>query len=102
MKYKTIYLRRGKDESLKRFHPWVFSGAIDRADEKLEEGDIVKVVDANSQFIALGHYQIGSIAVRVLSFEERDIDDSFWLERLQAALDVRRSIGVAGRQDNNT
>ena len=102
MKYKTIYLRRGKDESLKRFHPWVFSGAIDRADEKLEEGDIVKVVDANSQFIALGHYQIGSIAVRVLSFEERDIDESFWLERLQAALDVRRSIGVAGRQDNNT
>ena len=102
MKYKTIYLRRGKDESLKRFHPWVFSGAIDRADEKLEEGDIVKVVDANSQFIALGHYQIGSIAVRVPSFEERDIDESFWLERLQAALDVRRSIGVAGRQDNNT
>ena len=102
MKYKTIYLRRGKDESLKRFHPWVFSGAIDRADEKLEEGDIVKVVDANSQFIALGHYQIGSIAVRVLSFEERDIDESFWLERLQAALDVRRSIGVAGCQDNNT
>ena len=102
MKYKTIYLRRGKDESLKRFHPWVFSGAIDRADEKLEEGDIVKVVDANSQFIALGHYQIGSIAVRVLSFEERDIDESFWLERLQAALDVRRCIGVAGRQDNNT
>ncbi|MCR5433282.1 MAG: class I SAM-dependent rRNA methyltransferase [Bacteroidaceae bacterium] len=102
MKYKTIYLRRGKDESLKRFHPWVFSGAIDRADEKLEEGDIVKVVDANSQFIALGHYQIGSIAVRVLSFEERDIDESFWLERLQAALDVRRSIGVAGRQDNTT
>jgi 23S rRNA (cytosine1962-C5)-methyltransferase len=102
MKYKTIFLRRGKDESLKRFHPWVFSGAIDRADEKLEEGDIVKVVDANGQFIALGHYQIGSIAVRVLSFEERDIDDSFWLERLQAALDVRRSIGVAGCQDNNT
>ena len=102
MKYKTIYLRRGKDESLKRFHPWVFSGAIDRADEKLEEGDIVKVVDANSQFIALGHYQIGSIAVRILSFEERDIDESFWLERLQAALDVRRCIGVAGRQDNNT
>ena len=102
MKYKTIYLRRGKDESLKRFHPWVFSGAIDRADEKLEEGDIVKIVDANSQFIALGHYQIGSIAVRVLSFEERDIDESFWLERLQTALDVRRSIGVAGCQDNNT
>ena len=102
MKYKTLYLRRGKDESLKRFHPWVFSGAIDRADEKLEEGDIVKVVDANSQFIALGHYQIGSIAVRILSFEERDIDESFWLERLQEALDVRRSIGVAGRQDNNT
>ncbi|MBQ7181509.1 MAG: class I SAM-dependent rRNA methyltransferase [Bacteroidaceae bacterium] len=100
--YKAIYLRRGKDESLRRFHPWVFSGAIERAAEKLEEGDIVKVLDAGGNFVALGHYQIGSIAVRVLSFEERDIDESFWQERLQAALDVRRSIGVAGRQDNDT
>lgn len=102
MMYKTIYLRRGKDESLRRFHPWVFSGAIERADEELEEGDIVQVLDASSHFVALGHYQIGSIAVRILSFEERVIDESFWRERLQTALDVRRSIGMAGRQDNNT
>ena len=102
MMYKTIYLRRGKDESLRRFHPWVFSGAIERADEELEEGDIVQVFDSSSHFVALGHYQIGSIAVRILSFEERVIDESFWRERLQTALDVRRSIGVAGRQDNNT
>ena len=90
MMYKTIYLRRGKDESLRRFHPWVFSGAIERTDEELEEGDIVQVFDSSSHFVALGHYQIGSIAVRILSFEERDIDESFWRERLQTALDVRR------------
>ncbi len=102
MNYKTIYLRRGKDESLKRFHPWVFSGAIEHADEALDEGDIVRVLDAGGQFAGLGHYQIGSIAVRILSFTERDIDESFWLELLQAALDVRRSIGVADRKDNNT
>ena len=102
MKYKTIYLRRGKDESLKRFHPWVFSGAIERAEEHLEEGDVVQVIDANGRFVALGHYQIGSIAVRVLSFQECEIDERFWQERLQAALDVRRSIGVAEREDNDT
>ncbi len=99
---KTIYLRKGKDESLKRFHPWVFSGAISKMDEETEEGELVRVVDAEGRFIALGHYQIGSIAVRVLSFQERPIDQAFWAERLQAALEVRRSIGLAGREDNNT
>ncbi len=102
MEYKNIYLRRGKDESLKRFHPWVFSGAIERKDQGLEEGEIVRVLDATGQFMGLGHYQIGSIAVRILSFQDRDIDHSFWQERLRIALDVRRSIGVAGRADNNT
>ena len=68
--YKEIQLKRGKDESLRRFHPWVFSGAIQRMDEGIEEGDMVRVVTNTGDFIAVGHYQQGSIAVRVLSFSD--------------------------------
>ena len=64
--YKKIYLKRGKEESLKRFHPWIFSGAINKMDEGIEEGEIVRVITSGGDFIAVGHYQIGSIAVRVL------------------------------------
>jgi len=99
---KQVYLKRGKEESLERFHPWVFSGAIHHADEGIEEGDIVKVVDANGNFIATGHYQIGSIAVRVLSFQDIDIDQTFWRSRLKAALDMRVAIGIADNPSNNT
>ena len=70
--YKSVYLKKGKEESLKRFHPWIFSGAIQAMDEGIEEGDIVRVFTRSGEFIAIGHYQIGSIAVRVLSF--RDIE----------------------------
>ena len=80
--YKSIYLKKGKEESLKRFHPWVFSGAINKMDEDICEGDTVKVFTANDEFIAVGHFQIGSIAVRVLSFEDIDINEDFWTERL--------------------
>ena len=68
--YKTIYLKKGKEESLKRFHPWIFSGAILRGDDDIAEGDIVRVLSAGGDFLAVGHYQIGSIAVRVLSFRD--------------------------------
>ena len=68
--YKNIYLKRGKEESLKRFHPWIFSGAIARTDEGIEDGDTVRVITSADTFIAVGHYQIGSIAVRVLSFDD--------------------------------
>lgn len=91
---KHIYLKKGKEESLKRFHPWVFSGAIARADEGIEEGELVKVLDAQGNFLAVGHAQIGSIAVRVLSFREEPIDAAFWEHRLHVALDLRRSIGL--------
>lgn len=91
---KHIYLKKGKEESLKRFHPWVFSGAIARADEGIEEGELVKVMDAQGNFLAVGHAQIGSIAVRVLSFREEPIDAAFWEHRLHVALDLRRSIGL--------
>ena len=75
--YKNIYLKRGKEESLKRFHPWVFSGAIAKMDEGIVEGGIVRVITSTGDFIAVGHYQIGSIAVRVLSFHDVAIDDEF-------------------------
>ena len=100
---KTIILRKGKEESLGRFHPWIFSGAIHHTegDAALEEGDIVEVLASDGRFLALGHWQIGSIAVRVLTFKRQKIDVAFWQKRLAVALDVRRAIGVAGREDND-
>ena len=90
--YKTVHLKKGKEESLGRFHPWVFSGAIHHIDGTPEEGDVVRVVSADGRFLAVGHIQIGSIAVRVLSFEDIIIDKSFWQQRLAAAYGVRKSI----------
>ena len=95
-----IYLKPGKEESLKRFHPWVFSGAIARMDGEPEEGEVVEVYTAKKEFIAKGHFQIGSIAVRVLTFRQDEaIDSNFWHRRLKVALDMRRSIGLIGRPD---
>ncbi len=98
---KLIILRKGKEESLKRFHPWIFSGAVHHIEGEPEEGDIVEVLNSEGRFIALGHWQIGSIAVRVLTFRKQQIDVTFWQKRLASALDVRRSIGVAGVDNNN-
>lgn len=100
--YKQIFLKRGKEESLKRFHPWIFSGAIHHMDEGIEEGETVRVITAADEFIAVGHYQIGSIAVRVLSFEDIEINTDFWCDRLQSALDVRIGVGIADSPTNNT
>ena len=100
--YKQIFLKRGKEESLKRFHPWIFSGAIHHMDEGIEEGETVRVITAAGEFIGVGHYQIGSIAVRVLSFEDIEINTDFWCERLQSALDVRIGVGIADSPTNNT
>ena len=98
-----VYLKPGKEESLKRFHPWVFSGAIARFEGEPEEGDVVEILTAKKEFIAKGHFQIGSIAVRVLSFDkEETIDEVFWKKKLQTAYDMRKAIGIAGRADNNT
>ena len=98
---KSIILKRGKDESLKRFHPWIFSGAIHHVDGNPEEGDIVTVFTSENEYIATGHYQIGSIMVRVLSFENETIDQPFYVHKLTIAKDVRHRIGVIGN-DNNT
>lgn len=85
-----------------RFHPWVFSGAIARMEDGIEEGDVVRVNTAEGDFIAVGHYQIGSIAVRVLSFQDIAIDSDFWRERLRSALQARIAIGIADSRENNT
>lgn len=98
--YKTITLRKGKEESLKRYHPWVFSGAIQRMDNGIEEGDIVNITASDGSMLGVGHYQIGSIAVRMLDFSERVIDETFFVERLQRAFDMRMTLGLV-RTDNN-
>ncbi|NDV79282.1 class I SAM-dependent rRNA methyltransferase [Dysgonomonas sp. 511] len=101
MNYKKITLKPKKEESLKRFHPWIFSGAVQKKDDNLSEGETVKVYTAGGDFIAIGHYQIGSIEVRVLSFEEEDIDAGFWQKRLASALELRKSIGLINPQNNS-
>lgn len=100
--YKQIYLKKGKEECLLRFHPWVFSGAISHSDKGIEEGDIVRVITSDGRFIAVGHYQIGSIAVRVLSFRDVTIDSDFWQSRLESAIDMRVKLGIADSPINNT
>lgn len=99
---KQVYLKRNKEDSLLRFHPWVFSGAIQQADKDIAEGELVRVVTSNGDFIAIGHYQIGSIAVRVLSFRDVHIDDAFWQSRLSSTLRMRQAIGIADNPNNNT
>lgn len=100
--YKTIQLKKGKEDSLKRFHPWIFSGAIQRIDEGISEGDTVRVITSQGEFIAIGHYQIGSIAVRVLAFNDCEINSAFWYNKLLSALQMRQSIGIADSPTNNT
>lgn len=101
MNYPIITLKRGKEDSLRRFHPWVFSGAVARQPEGIEEGDVVEVHGSTGELMGIGHYQIGSIVVRMLEFgRTRAIDHAFFAERLEAAFNLRRSINLI-REDNN-
>lgn len=97
-----IILKKGKEASLERFHPWVFSGAVAKMTGEPEEGEVVEVYTASGEFIAIGHYQIGSIAVRVLSFEKRAIDKAFIRERLTAAYNMRKAMNLDFSERNNT
>jgi 23S rRNA (cytosine1962-C5)-methyltransferase len=101
---KQVYLKNGKDDSLRRFHPWVFSGAIHHFSEQPADGEVVEVYSStpradhsgfDNEYIASGHFQVGSIMVRVLTFEHEAIDETFYQRRLQSAYDLRRSIGLA-------
>ncbi|WP_321425923.1 class I SAM-dependent rRNA methyltransferase [uncultured Bacteroides sp.] len=102
MAYKRVYLKSGKEESLKRFHPWIFSGAIHHFDGEPEEGEIVDVYTSKKEFIALGHFQVGSIAVRVLSFKQEEVNPEFWVRKFEVAYDLRKRIGLAENPTNNT
>lgn len=100
MKYKSVTLKRGKEESLQRFHPWVFSGAIAAADDSIEEGDLVTVYSHDGTLIGNGHSQIGSIAVRMLTFDDTAIDDALYEQRIRDAYQMRQALGLE-REDNN-
>ncbi len=96
-----IILKSGKDQSLRRFHPWIFSGAIKKIHGTLQEGDLVEVYDNKGGFLAYGHYQEGTIAVRVVSFKQEEPDESFWEERVADAWELRESIGLTDNPDTN-
>ena len=98
---KRVVLKKGKEESLLRFHPWIFSGAIADIKGTPDEGDIVDVYTHDGKWIAVGHIQVGSIAVRVLSFRQETIDSDFWYRRLKVAYDLRSSLGLTDREDHN-
>ena len=102
MNYCKIFLKPKKEDSLLRFHPWVFSGAIASIKGKPEEGDLVEVYSTDNKFLGVGHYQIGSIAVRILSFKPATIDKAFWIEKIRIAYDLRRILRLAEVADNNT
>lgn len=95
-------MKSGKEESLKRFHPWIFSGAIARVEGEPEEGEVVDVYTSKKEFIACGHFQIGSIAVRVLSFVQETIDRAFWVRKLASARALRVALGLIGNSQTDT
>lgn len=96
-----IILKPGKDRSVFRYHPWIFSGAIAKAEGHPQEGDLVKVYTSDNQFLATGHCQIGSIAVRILTFTEEAIDYAFWKQRIEKAWQKRQAIGLMPNSHNN-
>ncbi len=96
-----IFLKPGKEQSLKRFHPWVFSGAIGKSEGKPEEGDPVNVYSSDGEFLAMGHCQIGSIAVRILSFEAANPDFDFWKNKIEKAWNVRKTLGLTENSETS-
>lgn len=100
MNYPEIILRKGKEQSLERFHPWVFSGAVAHIPDNIEEGDTVKVLSFDGKTIGTGHYQIGSIMVRMLAWGDTVIDASLYRERLKAAYGLRRALKLINRHNN--
>lgn len=101
MNYPKVILKSGKDQSVRRYHPWIFSGAIKKIIGNVNEGDLVIVTDNKDEFLAIGHYQIGSIAIRILSFEEKEIDTNFWKEKISSAYKLRKDFSLAENENNN-
>lgn len=101
MDYPKVILKSGKDQSPRRYHPWIFSGAIKKIIGNVSEGDLVKVTDNKDEFLAIGHYQIGSIAVRIVSFEPVDINFDFWKTKIKNAYNLRKSLNLINNENNN-
>ena len=102
MKHCKVFLKPKKEESLLRFHPWVFTGAIQSFEGQPEEGDLVEVYGANNRYLGIGHFQIGSIAVRILSFQQQEIDQAFWENRIRIAYELRKTLRLTASEHNNT
>ena len=96
---KKITLQRGKEKSLLRYHPWVFSGAIAKKENGIAEGDIVEVYNFENQYLATGHYHNSSTCVKVFSFEQVEPDEAFWTEKIANALDYRRNLGLTNNPE---
>ncbi|HKL07721.1 MAG TPA: class I SAM-dependent rRNA methyltransferase [Bacteroidales bacterium] len=101
MDYPKVILKSGKDQSVRRYHPWIFSGAIKKIKGNVNEGDLVMVTDNKDEFLAMGHYQIGSIAVRIISFEQTAINVDFWRRKIQNAYALRKTLGLTDHPENN-
>ncbi len=101
MEFIKVILKSGKEQSIRRFHPWIFSGAIKEIKGDPAEGDVVEIYDNHLEFLAIGHYQIGSIAVRIFSFDKVRIDDIFWKNKLKAAIQFRQQLGFFDNPDTN-
>ena len=101
MNYPKIRLQKGKEISLYRRHHWVFSGAIAQADPGLENGDLVSVFSSKNEFLGIGHFAQGSIMVRIISFEERAIDQDFWNEKINSAYQLRKNLGLTDSEQTN-
>jgi len=99
--FSRVVLKKGKEESILRFHPWVFSGAIDRIEGSVEEGDVVTIYTIDGRFLGIGHSAIGSIAVRIFSFHDITPDFGFWCNKLRSAYHLRQKIGLTLRKDTN-
>ena len=99
--YPIIKLRRGKDEAVKRYHPWIFSGAIETAAPDLQAGDLVTVVDSKNNILGTGFAEAGNIAVKILAFENVKIDKFFWKERLNKAFELRKLMGLTDNEHTN-
>jgi len=100
--YKRVTLKPGKEYALQRFHPWVFSGAVKSVPDDIREGEVVEIFSAAGDYLATAHFQQGGIALKIISFRQRPIDDHFWLEKLKAAIDRRRSLGLMDHPGNNS
>lgn len=101
MAYSKIILKPGKEQSVLRFHPWIFSGAIDKAEGNPEEGDVVEVTDSNGNFLGLGHCQPGSISVRIFSFQNVEPNLEFWEQKVASAYRLRNIVGLTNDTTTN-